>query len=69
MKRQNIPQKKFRYRSYVVSVWQERSVHAGQEVMVWRFSLQDPLTNQRRGFANIESLLIALQTELDDEVV
>ncbi len=37
--------------------------------MVWRFSLQNPRTNQRRGFANLESLLIALQTELDDEVV
>ena len=60
---------KLLYRSYVVSGWQEHSTHAGQEVMVWRFSLQNPRTNQRRGFANIESLLIALQTELDDEVV
>jgi hypothetical protein len=69
MKRQNIPPKKFHFRSYVVSVWQERSVHAGQEKMVWRFSLQNPRTNQRRGFGNIESLLIALQTELDDEII
>jgi hypothetical protein len=69
MKHKNMPPKKLRYRSYVVSGWQEHSVHAGQEIMVWRFSLQNPRTNQRRGFPNIESLLIALQTELDDEVV
>ena len=69
MKHKNMQKKKLRYRSYVVNVWQEHSKHAGQEVMVWRFSLQNPRTNQRRGFANIESLLIALQTELDDEAI
>jgi hypothetical protein len=69
MKHPDIPKKTPRYLSYVVSCWQERSVHAGREIMVWRFSLQNPRTNQRRGFATLESLLVSLQAELaDDEV-
>jgi len=69
MKHQNIQKKTPRYVSYVVSCWQERSVHAGREIMVWRFSLQNPRTNQRHGFATLESLLVSLQEELaDDEV-
>ncbi len=60
-------QKKSRYLSYVVCCWQERSVHAEREIVVWRFSLQNPHTNQRRGFASLEALLIALQAELADD--
>jgi len=37
--------------------------------MVWRFSLQNPRTNQRRGFATFESLLVSLQAELADDDV
>jgi len=33
--------------------------------MVWRFSLQNPHTNQRHGFATLEALLVSLQAELD----
>jgi len=36
-------------------------------MMVWRFSLQNPHTNQRRGFATLEALLVSLQTELVDD--
>jgi hypothetical protein len=60
------PKRTFRYLSYVVSCWQERSVHAGQEIMVWRFSLQNPYTDQRRGFATLEALLVSMQAELAD---
>jgi hypothetical protein len=42
-------------------------MHAGRETSVWRFSLQDPRTDQRRGFATLEALLISLQEELADE--
>ena len=67
--KQDIPKKTSRYLSYVVCCWQERSVHAGREIIVWRFSLQNPRTNQRRGFATLEALLVSLQAELaDDEV-
>jgi hypothetical protein len=64
MKCQGIKEKTPRYLSYVVRCWQERSVHAGREIKVWRFSLQDPSTHQRRGFATLEALLISLQAEL-----
>jgi hypothetical protein len=67
MKHQDIPQKTPRYLSYVVRCWQEHSVHAGRETWVWRFSLQDPRTNQRRGFATLEALLVSLQAELADD--
>ena len=62
-----MPKKTSRYLSYIVRCWQEPSMHAGREMTVWRFSLQDPRTNQRRGFATLESLLISLQEELADE--
>ncbi len=67
MKRQDILKKMPHYLSYVVGCWQERSVHAGREIKVWRFSLQNPHTNQRRGFATLESLLVSLQAELADD--
>jgi hypothetical protein len=60
-------QKPSRYLSYIVRCWQEPSVHAGRETKVWRFSLQDPRTGQRRGFATLEALLVSLQEELADE--
>jgi len=36
---------------------------------VWRFSLQDSRTNERRGFATLEALLVSLQADLADEQV
>ena len=67
MKHQEFPKKISRYLSYIVRCWQEPSVHAGRETNVWRFSLQNPQTNQRRGFATFEALLTSLQAELDDD--
>ena len=67
MKRQELSVKPPRYRSYVLRCWQEHTVHAGHGTLVWRFSLQDPRTNQRRGFANLEALLVSLQEELADD--
>jgi len=65
----DVQKRRSRYLSYVVSCWQELSVHAGRETMVWRFSLQNPRTNQRRGFATLEALLVSLLAEMaDDEV-
>ena len=68
MKHQVVP-KETRYLSYILRCWQEQSVHAGRETRVWRYSLEDPRTNERHGFATLEALLISLQGELaDDEV-
>jgi hypothetical protein len=67
MKSQKFPAEPSRYRSYVVRCWRESSVHAGRETTVWRFSLQDPGTGQRRGFATLEALMGMLQAELADD--
>jgi hypothetical protein len=67
VKYQELSTKPLRYRSYIVRCWQEHTVHAGQGTMVWRFSLQDPRTHQRRGFATLEALLVSLQEELADD--
>ena len=64
MKRQDHPKKPMHYRAYVVRCWKERSVQAGTETAVWRFSLQNPRTNQRHGFATLEALLVSLQSDL-----
>ena len=69
MNRQEIPKKTSRYQSYILRCWQEPSVHAGRETRVWRFSLENPRTNLRRGFATFEALLISLQAELADDNV
>lgn len=52
-----------RYRSYVLTFWEERSRDPDLSV-VWRFSLQDPRTGQRRGFASLEELVGFVRAEL-----
>ena len=69
MKRQDKSKKPVHYRAYVVRCWKERSVQAGVETAVWRFSLQDPRTNQRYGFATLEALLVSLQSDLAVEYI
>jgi hypothetical protein len=54
--------KQLRYGSYLLRYWAE--MDAGGEVILWRFSLQNPQTGQRRGFASLTELVIALQDEL-----
>jgi hypothetical protein len=67
VKQKDIPEKTSRYLSYVLRCWQVHTDHAGRETGVWRFSLQDPRTNQRRGFATLEALLVSLQEDLADD--
>jgi hypothetical protein len=47
------------YRSYVLTCWAEQ----GHD-QTWRFSLTDPRTGQRCGFASLEALLAALEWEI-----
>lgn len=49
------------YRSYLLRFWEERSEQT--EAAVWRFSLEDPLTAQRQGFADLDALTAWLRTE------
>lgn len=55
-----------RYRSYLLRCWEERS-HLPRGPTVWRFSLQNPHTGERRGFASLEALFAALQSQLEVE--
>lgn len=52
-----------RYRSYVLTFWEERSRDPDTPV-VWRFSLQDPRTGRRCGFASLEEMVGFLRAEL-----
>lgn len=51
------------YRSYLLTFWEERSLDS-EAPAVWRFSLEDPRTGQRRGFADLEALKAALEQEI-----
>ena len=54
-----------RYRAFLLTFWEERSGHPDDRV-VWRFSLENPRTGQRHGFASLEMLIAALQQFLAD---
>jgi hypothetical protein len=55
-----------RYCSYLLRCWQEQHlVHLGPAA--WRFSLEDPHTSARYGFATFEALMAFLQAALGDE--
>lgn len=54
------------YRSYVLRCWAE--CDRDKDAPLWRFSLEDTRTGQRRGFAGLNELVIALRTELNMSV-
>ena len=51
------------YRSYVLTCWAEQSQDPSVPV-VWRFSLEDPHTGQRRGFVSPEDLFAFLEQQM-----
>jgi hypothetical protein len=51
------------YQAYVLRCWQERSLDCSS-ASTWRFSVEDPHTSLRRGFATWQALLAFLQDEL-----
>ena len=55
-----------RYRSYLLACWEERS-RGPDGPVVWRFSLEDPRTGQRRAFADPEALAAFLRTEFSGD--
>lgn len=57
-------EKQMSYRVYVLRSWQEGTPTSAAPA-VWRFSLEDPNTRQRRGFADLEALMsfLAVETE------
>jgi len=52
-----------RYRSYLLTWWEERTRDPNLPA-VRRFSLEDPRTGQRRGFADLAALVAALEDEI-----
>lgn len=53
-----------RYQSYLLRCWEVRSQQPDQPP-TWRFSLQNPQTEQKHGFADLEELVDFLRAELD----
>jgi hypothetical protein len=51
------------YRIYLLTVWEERD-RTNQIPLAWRFSLQDPNSGRKRGFANLTALVTALLEEI-----
>ncbi len=51
-----------RYQAYLLRCWEE--FDDTMDGSTWRFSLIDPQTGKRQGFANLTALVIALHTEL-----
>ncbi len=54
-----------RYRSFLFIFWEERSSDPTVPP-VWRFSLKDPRSGRRRGFASLEEMVVYLKAELVD---
>ena len=48
-----------RYHAYLLRIWQE----AASETAVWRFSLEDPSSGQRVGFADLAALVAFLHQQ------
>ena len=54
------------YKSYLLRYWQERQ-SPPHTACSWRFSLDDPLTGEREGFANLEAMFRHLEQQLKRE--
>jgi rRNA maturation protein Nop10 len=52
------------YRVYVLRSWREGGSYSNAPA-VWRFSLEDPTTRQRRGFADLAALMSFLAAETE----
>jgi hypothetical protein len=53
-----------RYRAYLLRFWEEGSHHSDW-LAEWRFSLEDPHTGERLGFASLEKLVAFLRQTMN----
>ena len=53
-----------RYQVYLLRYWEERSHRQPDHRLAWRFSLENPDTGERQGFATLTALVTFLQREL-----
>ena len=51
------------YHVFVVRLWKERAASAGRPA-VWRYSLEDPRTRERKGFGSLSALMAFLQEQV-----
>lgn len=54
------------YLSYLLRLWQvddHSSSNTTSKPMIWRASLENPLTHEHLGFANLEALIDFLRTQ------
>jgi hypothetical protein len=56
------------YCSYILRCWEEPNLTDGKEEKRSRFSLEDPHTGERRGFANIRALAEFLQSNVEQVI-
>ncbi len=58
-------QKLLQYHSYLLRFWQETGppIHSANE---WRFSLEDVQTGERKGFADLELLIVFLNEQANN---
>ncbi len=61
----NLAKKPPGYRSYILRCWETPSLAAGHPGDTFRFSLEDPATGERQGFANIQALTEFLQSSMN----
>ena len=51
------------YYAFLLRCWQERS-QSNQQLDQWRFSLEDPRSGARRGFATLDAVLVTVREAL-----
>ena len=55
-----------RYQAYMLRCWEVRSPQPNGPV-TWRFSIEDPRTGEKQGFADLDGLVEYLRIELEIE--
>lgn len=53
------------YQAYLLRIWGERG-GAPEDSVVWRFSVEDALTGERRGLADLQTLLAFLADQIGE---
>jgi hypothetical protein len=59
----NVPVEPPRHRTYVLHLWREHAAQPDRSAE-WRFSVEEPCTGQRRGFASMRALTDFIETTL-----
>jgi hypothetical protein len=65
MPRGDLPAQASRYLSFLLRCWEDHAQAPNQPV-IWRFSLEDVTTGERRGFRDLEALVVFLHTQTSD---